>query len=626
MRLESHGGLGQAIADLAAAIDSSVVGQDDAKKGLLLALIAGQHAYLEGPPGCGKSQLAWSAALAAAPQPCLLVFHRDLREADLLGDIILKRAREGDGERLRFETRPGPLLESTIAVLEDLPRAPGQALGPLLRILSERRVGSRTLPLKTAIATAPLESSDATLDPLEPSQLDRFAVQVRMTSLIGQRSWFLAHQVVARAARGEDRPSSPSPGRSRLNLARLGQATAELPILEATLVAYRRLLERLQQQAQRLSPQSSQALLSDRTFGQAVFPILRAHALIDRRSAVEPQDLRALRLMIAKRIPPELEPAFEELIEEASAEPKEQSHHSAAAMAMAMPAAGLETSGEEDPERNQNEVSGTAALELPEIGEPPMPARASAVGVETADVERLMRVLTGRLEKGRRERDDDPGGAPRRYQPLRQFDELLDCDPLEATLFAEGRLPGRPRALRRSRRNAGGALVVLRDVSSSMAGERNAWAGRVTRSLVDAAAHQRARIAYIEFHHRALPRETGGRLLSRRYRQVREQATVAQPLGQTSYEEPLRLALETLRGRRGHNRHIVMLTDGLPITGDTQVRRERALARRLGVSVHTVFIGDGDVPTVLDEISRETGGLRFQAIESGRGLAVVERR
>ena len=43
------------------------------------------------------------------------------------------------------------------------------------------------------------------------------------------------------------------------------------------------------------------------------------------------------------------------------------------------------------------------------------------------------------------------------------------------------------------------------------------------------------------------------------------------------------------------------------------MRRERALARELGVKVHTVFLGLGECPAVLDEISRETDGLRFAA-------------
>ncbi len=38
---------------LRAALDAVVVGHEDAKKGLLLALLAGEHAYLVGPPGCG---------------------------------------------------------------------------------------------------------------------------------------------------------------------------------------------------------------------------------------------------------------------------------------------------------------------------------------------------------------------------------------------------------------------------------------------------------------------------------------------------------------------------------------------------------------------------------------------
>ena len=46
----------KAISALAAALDRALVGQEDAKTGVLLALLAREHAYLEGPPGVGKSR------------------------------------------------------------------------------------------------------------------------------------------------------------------------------------------------------------------------------------------------------------------------------------------------------------------------------------------------------------------------------------------------------------------------------------------------------------------------------------------------------------------------------------------------------------------------------------------
>jgi hypothetical protein len=71
----------------------------------------------------------------------------------------------------------------------------------------------------------------------------------------------------------------------------------------------------------------------------------------------------------------------------------------------------------------------------------------------------------------------------------------------------------------------------------------------------------------------------------------------------------------------------VLLTDGVPVLGDPHVRRERALARELGVKVHTVFLGLGECPGVLDEISRETDGLCFVARPRPDGrVTVLERR
>lgn len=34
----------------------------------------------------------------------------------------------------------------------------------------------------------------------------------------------------------------------------------------------------------------------------------------------------------------------------------------------------------------------------------------------------------------------------------------------------------------------------------------------------------------------------------------------------------------------------------------------------MGVSIHTVFIGDGEYPMILDTLAMNTGGARFQAV------------
>ena len=59
---------------------------------------------------------------------------------ELVGDARIVREVVGDGsELIRQSTRPGGVLTAQIAVLDDISRAPGEALNVLFRVLNERR-------------------------------------------------------------------------------------------------------------------------------------------------------------------------------------------------------------------------------------------------------------------------------------------------------------------------------------------------------------------------------------------------------------------------------------------------------------------------------------------------------
>ena len=86
------------------------------------------------------------------------------------------------------------------------------------------------------------------------------------------------------------------------------------------------------------------------------------------------------------------------------------------------------------------------------------------------------------------------------------------------------------------------------------------------------------------------------------------------------------MALAEFRRRPGPNRHVLLLTDGMPVLGDPNVREERSLARAARVRVHTVFLGLGECPSVLDEISRETRGVRFAGRPTPEGRLRIHER
>ena len=593
---------------LRCALDEAMVGQEDAKRGLLLALLAREHAYLEGPPGCGKSALAEAALDTWGAPSARLTIHRDLRDSDLLGDPVLRRSPHGAGERIARSIHPGPLLRAETAIFDDLSRAPGEALAPLLRMLSERVALGRALPLQTAVATAPpATAADAYADPLEPTQLDRFAIQIEMRGLLQGRDGPRSRALLDRTASalGPLNDLSPVTAADRYSLHR---EVAALPIFETTRRAWLLLIERLRE----VCNAEGGALLSDRSFGPAGLRVLRAHARLRGVTSVEPDDLHALRYMAARRLPERVRELLDDLIAAAIDESRRDASQQAA-VRRGQSAGGVPADAEGSAQQNP----------AGEIGEA---APAGEGGLDAAEVASLLRALRGRLDRGRAERDEHPGGAPRRLQALRRFDELLDADPVELVLLAEATPLGALRALRREKAVRGGALVLVRDVSASMEGPWTRWAGAVVTGLVRAAARRRMRVGYIEFNHRAHPLGDGFHLLQRRYREILRRAAAAPSGGRTNYEAPLAHALEALGNFRGGNRHLVMLTDGVPVLGDPHVSHARQQARHLGVRIHTVFLGRGNCPGVLDSVSLETGGARFSARpDAGGRIRVGER-
>ena len=287
-------------------LDSRIVGHDAAKDALLLALTCREHIYLEGPPGTAKTLLAELTARASGLNFFFHQFHRDTRLSELVGDTVLeRRPLDSGGEQIHQRTEPGAMLSAQIAVLDDISRAPGEALNVLLRILNEREFDGARLGLLSAIATSNPFDDDYYNEPLDPANLDRFALQLRVEGLLHDPN---SPQALELLRHFSERPESEAewpqrvvePGLFDALYARLDQVQVPAFVTDALLRFVRTLIEEYE-------CNERNSLLTDRTFLVKAVKLLRGRALLASRSSVELEDLDILHWMTTFRVPAEVQ-------------------------------------------------------------------------------------------------------------------------------------------------------------------------------------------------------------------------------------------------------------------------------------------------------------------------------
>ena len=625
-------------------LDEYVIGHEGVKEALMLALIGQEHLYMEGEPGCAKTLLAEVIGNTADLRFHFSQMHRDTRLAELIGDVMLHRSATEDGEVISQKLRHGGVLTAELALLDDISRAPGEALNVLLRILNERKYLDTKIPLLCAIATSNPTHSDYYNEPLDPANLDRFVLQLRTSGAVSGSSWEEARAILNRydGAHPEFHEQKVD-GRT---LVAMRDLLREIALPKVVLDAYQKFLDNLRNRYG-CTPQNS--LLTDRTMLVKVPRMIRALALLEGRDAAKVEDLRVLKHILTFRVPEhvydQIDEMLEELIEEAQEEQEQQEPPEGQEMEGAR---GQEEAGESGEDGDEQEGSGEQEMidqmmeAIQAQGEdaekrksmqqqassqnegPPSQQHNPPQPVE--NMEFLMEKIRGRLEKNQAESEVHPGGSPRTFKRMKTFEEFMDADPAETSIWMDSVHPNLPRAFHRKKKHMGGKVVIVRDVSQSMEGRYARWTSSVVTKLVELVRRKRMRIGYIEFNHVSLKYDHDGRFSTRDYDAIISKAANVSCSGVTNYQYPLRDALQEFKRGNTRNKHILFLTDGEPTQGDWLVREERKQAKALGVSVHTVFIGTTECPEILDILSYETDGSQFLATPDDKGgLYIAER-
>jgi MoxR-like ATPase len=158
-----------------------IVGHTDVVEGLLICLLCGGHALLEGVPGLGKTLLVKSLGAALHLEFSRIQFTPDLMPADIIGTRVVMQDEEG---RRYFEFQRGPLF-SNIVLADEINRATPKTQSALLEAMQEQTVTvagvehKLRLPFLVLATQNPLEM-DGTY-PLPEAQLDRFFLKLQVS-------------------------------------------------------------------------------------------------------------------------------------------------------------------------------------------------------------------------------------------------------------------------------------------------------------------------------------------------------------------------------------------------------------------------------------------------------------
>ena len=190
---------GDALAQRASAIRDEVgkafIGQAEALDHVIIALLAGGHALIEGVPGLGKTLLVRALAKTLDCGYARVQFTPDLMPSDISGHAVY------DPKTETFNIRRGPVF-TNLLLADEINRAPAKTQSALLEAMQELQVTIEghsfelPPPFLTLATQNPVEQEGTY--PLPEAQLDRFLLKV----LIGYPSRADEKRMVAAVSQG----------------------------------------------------------------------------------------------------------------------------------------------------------------------------------------------------------------------------------------------------------------------------------------------------------------------------------------------------------------------------------------------------------------------------------------
>jgi MoxR-like ATPase len=274
--------LSRLVTHVRAEFSKVIVGQNEATDELLLVLICGGHALIEGVPGIAKTLAAKTLA-----RICNLEFQRvqctaDLMPADIMGTTVFNMATSS------FSLHRGPIFTDLLLV-DEINRTSPRTQAALLEAMEERQVtidGVRNpLPANfTVLATQNPIEFEGTY-PLPEAQLDRFSLKIRL----GYPSVEEETELLVRTERGFDARKLDALDLAPIEPGLLEAARKEAQAVRVEDTLYRYLVNIIR----RTRDWPALSLGASPRAAVVLFNVARALAGVDGRDFLIPDDIKA---------------------------------------------------------------------------------------------------------------------------------------------------------------------------------------------------------------------------------------------------------------------------------------------------------------------------------------------
>ena len=273
-----------------------VVGQSEVIEQVLAAIFTRGHCLLVGVPGLAKTLMVSSIAQILSIAFKRVQFTPDLMPSDITGTSVLEETPDGKRE---FRFVRGPIF-ANIVLADEINRTPPRTQAALLEAMQEHRVtaGGETMKLPEpffVLATQNPIEQEGTY-PLPEAQLDRFLFDIRI-DYPDEEAEVAILRATTGAAQGELAPVLE--GHEVLALQRM---VRDLPAADPAL-RYAAALVRATRPDDPRAPAAVKQYArwgAGPRAGQALILGAKAHALLDGRHAVSPDDIRRVALPVLR--------------------------------------------------------------------------------------------------------------------------------------------------------------------------------------------------------------------------------------------------------------------------------------------------------------------------------------